>query len=167
MTMEFDGDFESPRPPEELWNYFTDTEHLADCAPGMEEMTLLSSSEFEATITVGVGSVKPTFKVEGVIAEADEPNKLVMTAEGSAGRKGAFDTVATMNLEELDEGTRLEWEAEATVGGLISSLGQRALGSVTNRLVDQFFDCMQGKIESGVEAESRLSASSEAEATLE
>lgn len=167
MTMEFDGDFESPRSPEELWNYFTDTEHLADCAPGMKEMTLLSPSEFEAVITVGVGSVNPTFDVEGTIAEADEPTKLVMTAEGSAGRKGAFDTVATMELERIEDGTRLNWTAEANVSGLISSLGQRALGSVTNRLVGQFFDCMQGKIESGVEAESELSDASDAEATLD
>ena len=165
--MEFDGEFDSPRPPEELWNYFTDTEHLADSAPGMEEMTLISASEFEAVITVGVGSVKPTFDVEGVITEADAPEKLVMTAEGSAGRKGAFDTVATMNLEEIEDGTRLKWEAEATVSGLISSLGQRALGSVTNRLVDQFFDRMQEKIESGVDAECELSAADDAEATVE
>lgn len=167
MPMEFDGDFESPRPPEELWNYFTDTEHLADCAPGMKEMNLVTSSEFEAVITVGVGSVKPTFDVEGVIAEAEEPDKLVMSAEGSAGRKGAFDTVATMRLDEIEDGTRLDWEAEANVSGLISSLGQRALGSVTTRLVGQFFDCMQEKIESGVEAESELTAASEAELSVD
>lgn len=167
MTMEFEGEFESDRPPEELWNYFTDTDHLEDCAPGMEQMSLLSESEFEAVITVGVGSVKPTFDCEGVITEADQPDHLVMSIEGSGGRKGAFDGIGTMDLVETEEGTRLEWTAEANVSGLISSLGSRALGSVTHRLVDNFFDCMEEKIEDGVDAESKLSAAEEVEASLE
>ena len=167
MTLEFDGEFEADRPPEELWEYFTDTDHLADCAPGLDEMTLQNPSEFEATVTVGVGSVKPTFSVDGVIVETDRPDRLVMSVEGSAGRKGAFDAIAEMSLVDIEDGTRLEWEAEANVSGLISSLGQRALGSVTSRLVGQFFDCMEEKINSGVDASSDLAAAEDAEATLE
>jgi carbon monoxide dehydrogenase subunit G len=165
--MEFEGEFESDRPPEELWDYFTDPNHLEDCAPGMEEMELCSESEFEAVITVGVGSVKPTFDCEGVITASDHPDSLVMSIEGSGGRKGAFDGIGSMELVEIDDGTRLEWSAEANVSGLISSLGQRALGSVTHRLVGQFFDCMEEKISAGVPADATLSASDEAEATLE
>ncbi len=167
MTMEFDGEFEADRPPEELWDYFTDSSHLEDCLPGMEEMTLVSESEFEATITVGVGSVKPTFDCSGVITEADFPNRLVASIEGSGGRKGAFDGVGRMELSETDEGTRLEWEAEANISGLISSLGQRAIGSVTHKLVGNFFDCMEEKINSGVPAEADLSAAEDAEATID
>lgn len=165
MTMEFTGEFESDRPPEELWDYFTDTEILADCIPGMKEMNLMTSSEFEAVLTVGVGSVKPTFSVDGTVTEMEKPERLVMHAEGSGGRN-AFETVGTMELTETDDGTSLEWQAEANVSGLIATLGQRALGSVTDRLVGQFFDCMLGKIEEGVEAESRLSAADDAEASL-
>ncbi len=156
MTLEFDGEFEADRPPEELWEYFTDTDHLADCAPGLEEMMLETPSEFEATVTVGVGSVKPTFSVDGLIVETDRPDTLTMSVEGSSGRKGAFDAVTEMNLVPIEDGTRLEWAAEANVSGLISSLGQRALGSVTSRLVGNFFDCMEEKINSGVDAESNL-----------
>jgi hypothetical protein len=173
MTMEFDGEFEADRPREELWAYFTDPTHLEDCAPGMEDLTLLSESEFEAVITVGVGSVKPTFDCEGVITDvekdpdSDDPYELVMTIEGSGGRKGAFDGVGRMYMYETDDGTRLEWVSEANVSGLISSLGQRALGSVTHKLVGQFFDCMEGKINEGVEAESKLSAAESAEASID
>lgn len=166
MSMEFDGEFRAERPPEELWDYFTDTDHLADCAPGLDEMTLVTESEFEATITVGVGSVKPTFSIDGVVVEADEPDKLVLSMEGSAGRKGAFDAVGTMEMIEIADGTRLEWTAEADVSGMISSLGQRGLGSVTNKLVGQFFTCMEGKINSGVPAESTISAAQDAEASI-
>lgn len=166
MSMEFTGEFESERPPEELWDYFTDTEILADCAPGLEEMNLVSESEFEAVITVGVGSVKPTFSVDGTVTELEAPEKLVMQMDGSGGRN-AFEAVATMELTELDGGTRLDWAAEANVSGLIAALGQRALGSVTDRLVGQFFECMTGKIDAGVEAESRLSAADDAEAALD
>lgn len=167
MTMEFDGEFAADRPPEALWDYFTDPTHLEDCAPGMEDLTLRSAAEFEAVITVGVGSIKPTFECEGVITSADHPHELVMSIEGSGGRKGAFDGVGTMTLVETDGGTRLEWTAEATVSGMISSLGKRALGSVTHKLVGSFFDCMEEKIDSGVPAESELSAAPDVDADIE
>lgn len=165
--MEFEGEFESDRPPEELWDYFTDPDIIADCAPGMKEMELNSPSEFEAVVTVGVGSVKPTFDVDGVVTEADQPRKLVMTAEGSGGRN-AFETVGTMTMNETDEGgTNLQWKAETNVSGLIASLGQRALGSVADRLVGNFFDDMEEKIQENVEAESRMAAAEDSEASLD
>lgn len=165
MAMEFNGEFESERPPKELWDYFTDTDHLGECAPGLKEINRVSPSEIEAVITVSVGSVNPTFSVDGTVTKADRPNELVIMLEGS-GNRNAFEAVGTMEMIETDHGAELQWQAETSVSGLLSSLGQRALGSVTERLVGQFFDCMEGKIEEDVPAESKLSADSDAKAEL-
>lgn len=162
MTMEFTGEFETSRPREELFAYCADPDIIADCAPGLEEMNQISPSEYEAVITVGVGSVKPTFDVEATVVEFEEPRHLSMKAEGSGGRKGAFDATATMTLHETDSGgTLLEWEASANVSGIIASLGQRALGSVTKRLVGEMFDNLEEKVESDVEPNPRMAAASE------
>ncbi|WP_243637852.1 CoxG family protein [Natrarchaeobius oligotrophus] len=168
MSMIFDGEFETHRAPDELWTYFVDPDIVADCAPGMEEMNRISDSEYEATITVGVGSVKPTFSVDATVLEMEEPEMLVMKAEGSGGRKGAFEAVSRMEMSESEDGgTILQWEAEANVSGIIASLGQRALGSVAERLIGQFFDCMEGKVEQGVDATPRMAPKSDAEADLD
>ena len=165
--IEFSGDFDSDHPPEELWNYFTDPDILAECAPGCDHIEQVSESELEATVSVGVGSVKPTFDVDMTIVEADEPSRLVMEAGGDAARN-SFETVAEMNLEEnADGGTTANWHAETNVSGLIASLGQRALGSVADRLVNNFFDDLEELADEGVPAESKVSEKPGATASLE
>jgi carbon monoxide dehydrogenase subunit G len=63
-----------------------------------------------------------------------------------------------MHLREDGDGTVSEWTATAEMSGLIASLGQRALGPVTKRLVNQFYDCMEETISEGAGATSQLEA---------
>jgi carbon monoxide dehydrogenase subunit G len=165
--IEFSGEFDSDHAPEQLWNYFTDPDILAQCAPGCDHIEQESESELSATVAVGVGSVKPTFDVDMVVVEAEEPNRLVMNAGGDASRN-SFETVAEMDLVANGSGgTTATWYAETNVSGLIASLGQRALGSVAERLVNNFFDDLEALADEGVPAESKISAKPEAEAALE
>lgn len=164
--IEFEGSFESDHSREELWKYFTDPDILVQCAPGCDELTLVSPSELEATVSIGVGSVKPTFDVDMVITEAKHPEHLVMQAGGDSS-KNSFETVAEMTLEDDGDGTTAHWHAQTNVSGLIASMGQRALNSVTSRLVDNFFEDLEALADEGVPAESKLEAKPEAEATLE
>ncbi|RQG96691.1 carbon monoxide dehydrogenase [Natrarchaeobius chitinivorans] len=152
--------------PDELWPYFTDTDVLAECAPGCKEMTLESPHEIEAVLAVGVGSVKPEFDVDVVVTRADRPDVLEMQAVGHAPRN-EFETTAEMELRETDDGgTTVVWSATADVSGTIASLGGRALKSVTNRLVKKFFADLQEKADEGVEATAELEAAPE-DVTLE
>lgn len=165
--IEFSGEFDSDHPPDELWNYFTDPEILADCAPGCDHIEQVSESELKATITVGVGSVKPTFDVDMTVVEADRPARLVMEAGGDAARN-SFETVAAMDLvTNGDGGTTATWRAEVDVSGLIASLGQRALESVTERIVTTFFEDVEAKADEGVPAESKISGKPGATASLD
>ena len=164
--IEFNGEFTSTHSREELWKYFTDPDILASCAPGCKSMEMVEPHLINAVISVGVGSVKPTFDVDVVITEADEPSTLKMQADGDAGRN-AFETVAEMELIEDDDGTTATWTAQADVSGLIASLGQRGLGSVADRLVTNFFKDLEQLAEEGVPATSQMEAAPDAEATLD
>jgi carbon monoxide dehydrogenase subunit G len=165
--MEFEGEFESDLSRDELWSYFTDPDVLAECAPGTDAITLESPHEVTATIAVGVGSVKPTFDVEMVVTQTDRPEVLKMQADGNASRN-AFDAVAEMTLEENgDGGTVAYWSATTDVSGMIASMGQRALGSVTDKLVNDFFEDLEAKAKEGEPAESMLEGKPDAEASLE
>lgn len=165
--MKFNGTTELNVDREETWKYFTDPDVLERCAPGCKSMTMTSPSELDATLAVGVGSVKPTFDVDVVVTETEYPTRLGMVATGSASRN-AFDTTAEMVLEEVDENrTEIHWEASADVSGLLASLGQRALDSVTHRLVNSFFDDIEEVIEAGEPAVSRLEEKGEAESDVD
>lgn len=165
--IEFDGEFEMDCPPEELWAYFTDPDVLAAAGPGVKEMTLVSPHEVEAVLSVSVGSVSPTFDVDVTVVEAEFPHRLKMVAVGNATRN-AFETTATMDLEESEDGgTIAAWSATAEVSGLLASLGQRALGGVTKRLVSNFFEDVEAMAEEGREATSQLEGAPDEEIELE
>jgi carbon monoxide dehydrogenase subunit G len=57
-----------------------------------------------------------------------------------------------MELSDVDGGTRVSYNADVQVGGLIASVGQRMLGGVSKLLLDQFFgrmnELLAGKPES-------------------
>lgn len=159
--LEFTGEDELEQPREELWPYFTDPDILAACAPGCKEMNLLSPHEIEVVLSVGVGSVRPTFNVDAVVTRAEYPASLAMMAVGHAPRN-EFEMTAEMDLHDLEDGgTRVEWRATADVSGTLASLGGRALRSVTNRLVTKFFDDLQATAAEGAGAESKLEAAPE------
>lgn len=156
--MQFEGEFTSDGTPDELWPYFTDTDILEDCVPGCEEMTTLSPSELETTIAVGVGSVKPSFDVTGTVLECDRPRRLEIQATGEASRN-SFSANAWTELHENDDGTTtVTWESTAEVSGLIASMGERALGSVADKLVNDYFQNIEAAVDEGLPAESEFEA---------
>jgi hypothetical protein len=165
--MEFDGSFTSSHPRETLWTYFTDPAVLEEAGPGVESMEMVEPSAIEAVLSVGVGSIKPTFDVDVSITRSEQPEILEMQVGGEASRN-SFEADAQMTLTENGDGTTTcDWEATTDVSGLLASLGGRALRSVTEKLVTDFFEELETLVEAGRDVESQLSADPEADATLE
>lgn len=165
--MQFEGEFVVETSPEEAWPYFTDTDILQDCAPGCKEIVLQSPSRARAKLEVGVGSVKPAFDVEAVVTEYDQPSRLEVEARGEASRN-SFAVTAWQELGDNGNGTTtVHWGATAEVSGVIASLGRRAIESVTNKLVTEFFEDVQGHIEAGTPAEANLTAAEDADEEFE
>jgi len=161
--MKFSGEFVVDGTPEEVWPYFNDPDILQDCAPGCKGMVLESPSQLRATLAVGVGSVKPTFDVDAVIVECTKPSRLEIRGSGEASRN-SFSVTAWQELTDNGDGTTtVKWEADAEVSGVIASLGDRALGSVTNKLVNDFFQDLEDHVNAGTPAEAQFEAAGEAE----
>lgn len=164
--MEFEGEFVVNGTPEEVWPYFNDPDILQDCAPGCEEMVLESPSRLRTTLSVSVGSVKPTFDVDAVVVECDRPNRLELRASGEASRN-SFEVTAWQELSDNGDGTTtVLWGADAQVSGIIASLGERALESVTRKLVNDFFTDIEAHISSGTPAEAKFEAVEEVDEAI-
>jgi carbon monoxide dehydrogenase subunit G len=162
--MEFDGEFTVAGTPDEIWKYVTDPDILGDAAPGCSSVTMESPSQLTAALGVGVGSVQPEFDVEGVITETDRPNSMAIEACGEASRN-SFEVTARQELRDNGDGTTtVDWEATATVSGIIASMGERALGSVADNLVDEFFGNLEDHVVAGTPAESQFQAATSEEA---
>lgn len=156
--MEFEGEFVVDEPRKEVWPYFNDPDVLEKCAPGCKEITMESASELQATLSVGVGSVKPTFDVDAVVTENEKPQKLGVRASGEASRNSFSVTAEQELIPNGGDSTKVQWYAEAEVSGMIASLGERALDSVTDRLVNEFFSDLEEEIKNNTEATDKLEA---------
>ena len=106
--------------------------------PGCESMTEAGPDQYEAVMKVGVASVKGTYKGKVAIKDKQVPAHYVLSGEGSGG-PGFMQGDVAIDLEELSGQTVLKYSADAKVGGLIASVGQRMLSGVTRMMVDQFF----------------------------
>jgi carbon monoxide dehydrogenase subunit G len=90
---------------------------------------------------VGVAAIKGTFEGKVKLSDLEPPNRYRMAVEGSGG-PGFVRGDAGMQMSDVDGGTRVSYDADVQVGGLIASVGQRMLGGVTKMMLDQFFTRM-------------------------
>ena len=89
-------------------------------------------------MTAGVASIKGTYAGTVQLAELQPPSSFVLRASG-AGAPGTVSAEVAVRLTEQDGGTRLDYDADAVVGGMIGGVGQRMLAGVAKKLAGEFF----------------------------
>jgi uncharacterized protein len=139
--MKIEGSSDIPAPRERVWAAFLDPGVLAQALPGCEKLEAVGENEYKATMKVGVAAIKGTFEGKVKLSDLEPPNRYRMAVEGSGG-PGFVRGDAGMQLSDVDGGTRVSYDADVQVGGLIASVGQRMLGGVTKMMLDQFFSRM-------------------------
>jgi len=140
--MKIEGSSDIPAPREKVWAAFLDPNILAQALPGCEKLEAIGPNEYKATMKIGVAAIKGTFEGKVKLSDLEPPNRYRMAVEGSGG-PGFVRGDAGMQLSDVDGGgTRVSYDADVQVGGLIASVGQRMLGGVTKMMLDQFFTRM-------------------------
>jgi hypothetical protein len=139
--MKIEGSADIPAPRERVWAAFLDPNILAQALPGCEKLEAIGPNEYKATMKVGVAAIKGTFEGKVKLSDLEPPNRYRMAVEGSGG-PGFVRGDAGMQMSDVPGGTKVSYDADVQVGGLIASVGQRMLGGVTKMMLDQFFTRM-------------------------
>ena len=139
--MKIEGSSEIPVARQKVWDAFLDPTVLEKALPGCEKLEAVGPGEYKATLKVGVGPIKGTFEGKVKLSDLEPPNRYRMAVEGSGG-PGFVRGDAGMQMSDVDGGTKVSYDADVQVGGLIASVGQRMLGGVTKMMLDQFFTRM-------------------------
>ncbi|WP_201289254.1 CoxG family protein [Halovenus carboxidivorans] len=118
-----------------------DVETLPEADPEeVADRAFREETDYAALMQVGVGSVKPRFETQVRIGERDDEN-YVMTATGSgAASSSEFEMESWMEIEETENGSRINWGTEADVSGRVAQLGNRVLNPVADKIVNNFFN---------------------------
>ena len=139
--MKIEGSTDIAAPRDRVWAAFLDPAVLAQALPGCEKLEAVGENEYKATMKVGVAAIKGTFEGKVKLSDLEPPQRYRMAVEGSGG-PGFVRGAAGMQLSDVEGGTRVSYDADVQVGGLIASVGQRMLGGVTKMMLDQFFSRM-------------------------
>jgi len=139
--MKIEGSHDIPAPRARVWDAFFDPELLRQAIPGCERLEAVGADEYRATLKIGVGPVKGTFEGRVRLTEKKPPESYRMAVEGSGG-PGFVRGETLVTLSEIDGGTRVRYDADVQVGGLIAGVGQRMLGGAAKMTADQFFTRM-------------------------
>jgi uncharacterized protein len=149
--MRVTGEHEFRASREQVWEALQDPEVLAATLPGARRLEPRGPDEYAITVDVGVGSVKGTY--EGTFALTDKVDRETCTVRATAGGlPGSVTTEARMRLSADGQGSRMSYEADATVTGPLAGVGQRLMAAAARRTTEQFLAALDERIVTGAPA---------------
>jgi len=143
----FEGKFTVNAPRETVWAYISDPYSALEYIPLIRKLDVQSEDKFTATVGVAVGWIKGVFDFEVERVEATVPSHARLKAHGS-GIKSIADVDITIDLSDIsDDKTDIAWMADARVGGLIAGVGQRLMGTATEKTMNELVERLRSKLE--------------------
>lgn len=132
-------------PKEAVWAALRDPAVLARTLPGCLALEVVGPDRYALTVHAGVASVKGTYQGTVELCDLVEPDALRLTASG-AGAPGTITADTRVRLDAVDGGTRIGYDADAVVGGMIGGVGQRMLVGVTKKTAAEFFTALEDEL---------------------
>ena len=144
MKVEGSYRFDAERGP--VWYAFLNPDTLAACIPGCQSLESIGEDVYELALSVGIGAIRGTYQATVTIADKSHLVSYRMLVEGRGGG-GTVRGDALLTFSDSQGGTEITLVGDAQVTGVIARVGQRLMGSASNMLMNQFFDCVKSRIE--------------------
>lgn len=125
-------------PVDQVWAALLDPVVLVATIPGCERLAATGEHAYDMTVTAGVAAIKGTYAGTCALSDLVSQQSLTMRLSG-AGAPGTIDATVAVAFREVEGGTEVSYDADATVGGAVGGVGQRMLTSVSKRMAGEFF----------------------------
>ncbi len=137
--MKFTGDNVLNAPVEQVWLAILDPGVLVRTIPGCERLESTGENSYDMTVTAGVAAIKGTYAGTCRLHDLEPHESLRMNLQG-AGAPGTIGADVMVSFADVGDGTtRVSYEADAIVGGMVGGVGQRMLSSVSRKMAGEFF----------------------------
>ncbi|PZG48255.1 carbon monoxide dehydrogenase, partial [Spongiactinospora gelatinilytica] len=111
-----------------VWTALRDPAVLVHAIPGCRRLEDLGDDSYRMTVAIGVAAIKGVYQGEVTLSDLTEPERFRLKA-GGQGEPGTVDATVLIRLDDAEGGgTRVEYDAEAVIGGMIGGVG--AVGEV-------------------------------------
>ena len=136
--MKLSGSYQINLEKQKVWEALNNPEILKKSIPGCEEFVKKSETEFTATATNKIGPFNATFTGDIELKDLDPPNSYKIIGSGNS-PVGFANGEASVTLEDFEDGTKLNYNVEANVGGKIAQVGSRLIDMTAKKMADIFF----------------------------
>lgn len=137
--MKLNGSATLDAPVPRVWDALRDPEILVRTIPGCDRLETVGEDTYKMTVTAGVASIRGTYVGEVALTDPEPPNFVVLKARGQ-GAPGMIDATVRVRLSAVGAGaTRIDYDADAIVGGMVGGVGQRMLVTVAKKTAGEFF----------------------------
>ena len=165
--MKLQQSFEVRAPVERVWETLVDIERVAPCLPGAEITEAGDDGAYRGDFTVKLGPTTASYRGELHMEETDaSAHRAVMRASGQDKRgQGSAKATIVSELEAAGEVTRVEVDTDFTITGRLARFGRGGMiQDISNRLLKDFAECLQQRIEAEPAAAGSAPAGESAEA---
>ena len=153
--MKLEHAFDVPASPDQTMTLLLDAERVVPCMPGATLKEVVDEDTWKAEMGVKLGPVGMQFLVDVKLLERDQSAhvvKLGLSGRDTRGKGGAEGSVDSRLIGLDDGGTRVEMATDLRFSGQAAQLGRPSVvQDVSNKLVDQFADCLKARLSASPE----------------
>jgi uncharacterized protein len=143
--MIFQGDEPFGYSVQDVWTALHDVKILTKVIPGCKSMSPLGDNRYAVKLSLGVAAVRGDY--EGIVRVTDDKPLAHYVIEGDGkGAPGFVKLRMDCWFESQSAGTLMRWQCDATVGGLIASIGGKVLVGVSKYMAQQFFKAFKEEL---------------------
>jgi len=143
--MLFEGEEAFSYDVNDVWNALHDTDLLARALPGCKSMTSTGTNTYAVALSLGVAAVRGEYDGTVKVTDLKPLSHYMIEGEGK-GAPGFVKLRMDCRLDGQAAGTLMKWRCDATVGGLIASIGGKALAGVSKYMAQQFFKAFKNEL---------------------
>jgi carbon monoxide dehydrogenase subunit G len=151
--------FDVRAPLERVWETLVDIERVAPCLPGAEITEAGEGGTYRGSFSVRLGPTTAAYRGELDMEEVDEAaHRVVMRASGQDKRgQGSAKATIVSTMRGQGDVTTVDVQTDFTITGRLARFGRGGMiEDISNRLLREFAQCLQQKIEAPPAAEPNL-----------
>ncbi len=147
--MNLSGNYQFNLPQKTIWELLMDPEVIAKALPGVDEFVPIEGEvdAWKAKAKINVAAVSGRYMGTIRMSEQAAPTSYRLTVNGEGQQSIISGTVLiTLNYDDAEQVTNLEWDAEANISGKLARVGQRLIKAAANMMSNRFFSGIEKQI---------------------
>ena len=145
--MQLAGTYLLNAPPVKIWPMLMDPDTLAGILPGVSKLEKTGENTFKSVIEIKLGPVNGSFTGNLFLEDIIETKAFSLKVQQNS-KIGNANAAIKIDLVPVESNkTQISFDGEVKMTGLLASMGQRVVGSVSNVLTKQFFANLEKELE--------------------